>query len=163
MPDAKYPYFSNSHMRSLDKKASEIADILFSFVENRLGFEINNSGTPSIMAVHLERRGDIPNVGPVFSVCHTYLQNGDVMSDPYMEIVKSKTTGKFYPYYFQQDGIIGGDQNAFVFDNDNNLKGVRTKMQKDHAVFVNMWFRNIASQQSLLKFANDFKAQSIAA
>jgi len=108
-----------------------------------------------IMAVHVENIGNVPSTGTgnLYSIAHYFKQNSDMMRDPEMIFWAGKTYNKkqewidtYYPVYFRQDPMI--EQESAVFE-DGKLKGIRPKMQADHAKFAGFWMRNIKDQQEL--------------
>jgi len=108
--------------------------------------KIDNSKC-SYMPVSVEAIENNPKY-MVISVAHYFEQNGDLMADPEMCFVYVKALGSYMPSYFKQDGILGVEQESVLFEN-GIIKGIRTKMQADHASFANMWLRNIKNQQNL--------------
>uniref|UniRef100_A0A6M3LUF8 DUF6908 domain-containing protein n=1 Tax=viral metagenome TaxID=1070528 RepID=A0A6M3LUF8_9ZZZZ len=112
-----------------------------------------------IMAVHVENIGNIPasgtghgDSGNLYSVTHYYKQNGDMMRDPEMifwhgqGLSRDKVVDTYYPTYFRMDPSM--EEESVVFE-DGKLKGTRTRLQADHAIFANMWMKNIKEQQGL--------------
>jgi len=113
-----------------------------------------------IMAVHVENIGNIPSTGSgnLYGIAHYYKQNGDMMRDPDMVfwagkgMVGNNGTSRFvdtfYPVSFRQDGAFPINQESVVFE-EGKLKGVRTRIQADHARFANIWMKNIKEQQGI--------------
>ncbi len=98
-----------------------------------------------IMAVHVERVGEIAGY-PSYSVAHYYTQNGDMMRDPDMVFIVMNA--KVIPASFQQDGGFPIYQES-IFWAEEGWK-LRTKMQKDQAIFAGQWMKNIAEQQEII-------------
>jgi hypothetical protein len=99
----------------------------------------NNS---SFMAACIEIIGRT-GLGPLVSIAHYYVQEGDMMRDPDVVFLVGADQ-HVYPISYRQDGL-GIDQEAAVVE-DGQWK-VRTKMQADIAKFCNEWMRNIEQQQ----------------
>lgn len=134
-------------MKHLNAKASKIMDTLTEgVIDYDHARKIQNNPSKSIMAVHVEMVNMIPQ-GPVFSVAHYYVQNGDLMRDPDMTFLRG-ADGEYYPLSYQQDGL-GIYQDAIEWDDSGNMKGFRPKMQADMVSFANDWMENIRDQQML--------------
>lgn len=92
----------------------------------------------------------------VFSVCHTYVQEGDLMSDPYMEFLRDtclrpeQQLPTFYAIRFKQDGMFATDRDSIIL-NDRTGKPERyaKKAATADRIFATQWMRNIAWQQKL--------------
>ncbi len=110
----------------------------------------------SFMPLTIERVGeDIDTLwgnGSLYSLCHYYVQNGDLMQDPEMcFIVVDKRQdataweqAEIRPYLFQQANL-GIYQESILFKGNRPDKYDR-KMQADHTVFANQWLSNIEQQ-----------------
>jgi len=132
-------------MKHLNIQATKVAAKLYAMLEHTDNTKIDNS--PAFVPVHLEKRHHIPNYGQVFSVAHYFTQNGDLMSDPYMELIKADVDGQFYPILFEQHGAFPIYNEVLAYNDDGTVKGFRIKMQKDITIFANQWFENINAQQ----------------
>ena len=73
------------------------------------------------------------------SLAHNYIQNGDVMADPDMEILIHKSTNTAEALTFQQDPYI------FQRIYDSNGKA-NQKLKKALNSFLNQWLTNIINQ-----------------
>jgi len=98
----------------------------------------------SFMAACIEIVGRT-GLGPLVSIAHYYVQNGDMMRDPDVVFVIGADQ-HVYPISYRQDGL-GIDQEAATVE-DGKWK-VRTKMQADICSFCNQWMCNINEQQHL--------------
>lgn len=135
-------------MKHLNAQATKIALKLFALLEKEESTQVDNTeGT--FMPVHLEKRQLIKDYGRAFSIAHYYTQQGDLMSDPYMEFIKGDSDNQIYPIVFEQHGILGSYQEVLVFNEDGSVKDFRPKMQNDLVTFANQWLRNIKLQQKL--------------
>jgi hypothetical protein len=91
--------------------------------------------------------------GKLYSLCHYYVQNGDLMQDPEMcfVIVDNRTESEQYPEllsifpYMYQLAALGIFQESILMEN-NRLTKFNRRMQNEHTVFANQWLRNIKSQ-----------------
>lgn len=99
----------------------------------------------AFMPVVIEKRWDA-EAGPVWSVAHYYEQNGDLMSDPFMEFLRDEVSGRYYPTYFEMHGVFARAEESILFE-CGEIKGYRKKMQSDHAAFASQWMKNIKAQQ----------------
>ena len=150
-------------MKNLNQNSTKIAVKLLELLINAGSdsLVINNNGENSgIMSVHLEKREPIifisngkATIREIFSVAHYFEQNGDLMSDPYMEFtVGDDIEGNkiVIPILFHQDQPYVY-QDAITRDENGSFKGYYPKMQKDITVFANMWMKNISFQQGIMK------------
>lgn len=136
-------------MRKVNNKAAKVLATLTAGLTPGDGRKIDNSGG-TYMPVHVDCVA--PNL---FSVAHTYIQNGDVMDDPSMTFFLHPN-GNFYPCDYTQHGL-GIHQVSMTAtpksDGSFEYKG-RWRLQKDHAVFAGTWMKNIKSQQDSLTATN---------
>jgi hypothetical protein len=96
------------------------------------------------MALHVERIGDC-RYGPLFSFAHYYEQNGDMMRDPDVVMIRH-VGGGFFPISYRQDGL-GMDREYVRFEGDKVF--IHRKQQADLAVFCGTWAQNLKEQQGL--------------
>ncbi len=137
-------------MKHLNRTATAIARKLLQLMEDsadKTSLKIDNA-PGSFMPVHLEIRNEIQGYGPVFSIAHYYTQNGDLMSDPYMEFVILKDK-EIYAILFEQHGSLEAYQEAFMYHEDGSIRGVIPGLQKDMTSFANGWLLNIQRQQKI--------------
>jgi len=100
------------------------------------------------------------------SVAHYYTQNGDMMRDPEMIFWKADQVNRWYPIYFRQDGSIPIEQESVIFEGhtqgeDPSQIFYHPNQQKDHAVFANIWMKNIKNQQDLFKKRPQLKTERV--
>jgi hypothetical protein len=99
----------------------------------------------SFMAACVEIIGRT-GLGPLISIAHYYVHNGDMMRDPDVVFVIGADQ-HVYPISYRQDGIGIYQEAAIVEDGQWR---VRPKMQADIVKFCNdTWFPNINEQQQL--------------
>ena len=143
------------------KKINEQSTKIFCQLIKKLGdkdyIKINNEG---YMPLNIECIGEHINTAfgfsKLYSVSHTYVQNGDLMRDPEMVfIVCDKRTHEkdfeniqIFPQVYQQDSL-GLYEEGIRIEN-NRLSFFLKNVQYSHCNFANMWLRNI-KQQGFLK------------
>lgn len=111
-------------------------------------FEIERKG---YMTLNIDYIGKGPNGHDAIAVAHNYIQNGDVMADPDMQMevapgvrgLKIETT--LYPYTFQNDSM-GLFQRVYECDENGKPVGVRTGLKKQLNAFLRTWGANLRAQ-----------------
>lgn len=101
-------------------------------------FRYTSEGYEPLSVENLEYTDYLGN--PVYSIAHFYLQNGDLMRDPDMEIAVNDTLGIAYPLTYQLDAL-GIYQEVFV-----STEKYRPKLLNELSDFLNDWGKNIKSQ-----------------
>ena len=101
----------------------------------------------SFMAVVVEEVMDKGKF-KIISVAHYYEQNGDLMVDPEMMFIYFKDKNIYISFYFKQDGILCTEQESIIIEN-NEITGIKTKLQAEHTAFANIWLQNIKIQQHI--------------
>ncbi len=97
------------------------------------------------MPLHVEKLYSL-DVGMVYSFTHYYKQNGDLMKDPDMEFIVTKTR-QVFPKTFQMDAPPIYEES--IFQDENEKWKVKPALQKQHVSFANMWLKNIKAQQKI--------------
>ncbi len=121
----------------LSPRATEVLEAIIGGVAVGGARKIDNArGT--YMAVNVDRLSQNR-----WAVAHTYLQNGDVMSDPDVQFVKVRTG--YMPTAFDQSGVIYVE--AVLLDGNDQPTGFRDKALRDLVQFCNTWLVNIQEQQ----------------
>jgi len=82
--------------------------------------------------------------GRVISIAHNFIQNGDVMADPDMQLLVKFNKQTVQAMTFQNDGL-GVYQECLFFD-DNGKLLVQMKLLKDLNQFLDMWTKNLCDQ-----------------
>jgi hypothetical protein len=131
-------------MKALNATATETMNKMVSMLED--GYIKIDNTDDSFMPVSVEQIFENDKFKQI-SIAHYYEQNGDLLADPEMILIFEKASGLFIPSYFKQDNL--GVEQESVIMNLGKIVGVRTKMQVDHAIFANLWLRNIKQQQNL--------------
>lgn len=137
-------------MRAVNKQARAVLEQLVAELDEHGsdGHVKIDTTDGAFMAVHVSRKLTL-SCGTIYSVAHYYEQNGDLMSDPRMEFLRSGA-GDFYPIYFEQHGGPPIAQESVVFGQESGLTvptGIRERQQLDHALFASAWMQNIRQQQ----------------
>lgn len=84
--------------------------------------------------------------GLMVSICHYGEQNGDLMRDPEVCLIKAKADNNYYPYYFRND-YLGVEQFAVEFEPDGSgIASYLPKRQREIAVFCGQWAQNLKEQ-----------------
>ena len=78
------------------------------------------------------------------ALAHNYIQNGDVMADPDMEIFIYPEVKKAEALTFQQDGCPALYQEVY-FEKDGKMY-MRPKLKKDLNSFLFQWLKNLEAQ-----------------
>jgi len=137
-------------MRQVNQQAQLVLDKLTEgLVEPGDSRKIDNSNG-TYMKVHVAFMQDVieGNVkGKVFSIAHYYTQNGDLMSDPTMQFLKSPS-GSYYPISYRQDGL-GIYRESVQWDDNGGIVSFSPREQRDEAIFAGQWMKNIKTQQEL--------------
>lgn len=131
-------------MKKLNKKSTQTMNKMVEMLED--GYVKIDNCNSAFMPVSVEQIFDNDRYR-ILSVAHYYEQNGDLMADPEMCFIYSKTLGLYFPSYYKQDWQ-GLEQESVLMEGDE-IKGYRAKMQADHTEFANMWLGNIRNQQNL--------------
>jgi hypothetical protein len=133
-------------MRAINVRAKKIMDILTELCP--LIGDHDKFHTEPFMDVSVEYI-DQCNLGPMFSIAHYYVQNGDLMRDPEMCFIRGKD-GEYYPYYYRQDGL-GIERECIRWDEKGNVQGTQKSEQGNQAVFAGKWMQNIKRQQERVR------------
>ncbi len=106
------------------------------------------------MPLTIEKTGEAyGGEADLYSLCHYYEQNGDLMQDPEMGFVvvdgrtaenRSPEQVQVTPYFFQQ-ADMGIYQQSITFHNDM-LQSCDGTLQHEHAEFADLWLSNIEAQ-----------------
>lgn len=144
-------------MQKLNKTATRIFCVLLKKLNGQQHFKIT---APEYMPLSVERLDeDIQTAfgkGTLYSICHYYEQNWDLMRDPEMcfIVVDNRQHSKDYlavgifPQMYQLDSL-GLYEESIRIENDVVTNCITT-WQKGHCSFANQWMKNIA-QQGFLK------------
>ncbi len=79
------------------------------------------------------------------SLAHRFIQNGDSMADPDMEVHVYPDRDMAEALTFQQDGYLAIYNRVYHISEDG-AKMVNTRMKKELNTFLNFWLKNIKDQ-----------------
>ena len=131
-------------MKSVCKAAKRVLDRLAHGL-NAPGDSTRIDNAPgTYMALCVERIGE-SKLGPIFSLAHYHEQNGDLVCDPDVTILRG-ADGEWYPLTFEQGGVAY--RRSAEIAADGSVR-VNRRSQRDLVQFVNVWMRNIREQQGL--------------
>ena len=131
-------------MKTLNATATKTLKTMIEMMED--GYIKIDNTNGSFMPVSVEQIFENEKFKQI-SISHYYEQEGDLLANPEMIVIFEKASGLFIPSYFKQDNL--GVEQESVIMNLGEIVGVRTKMQVDHAIFANIWLKNIKQQQNL--------------
>ena len=135
-------------MKKLNGSATRIFLRLLQKIKEQEYIKLRVEG---FMPLSLERLYKVETpfgTGNVYSLNHTYEQNGDLMRDPEMCFIV--VTGvdehdtSIYPQLYRQDNL--GLYEESVQIENGHVIGYITIWQHGHASFANQWLKNIQSQ-----------------
>ena len=103
------------------------------------------------MDLHVERHIEDDGTGndiDVIYLSHTYLQNGDVMSDPHIRVMVNRDLKAASAIYYQQDalGIYQTIRGIFYREDGTEYLGINPKAEKSCNDFLLLWLDNIKNQ-----------------
>lgn len=135
-------------MKQLNKKSTRI----FLKLIQKLGTQdCITLQVEEFMPLHVELLQSVETetgVGKLYSIAHTYVQNGDLMRDPEMCFIAVPATDNtqlfVFPQMYQQDSI--GLYEESVHITDGKVTGSIPLWQQSHCAFANMWLLNIVAQ-----------------
>ena len=82
--------------------------------------------------------------GRIISIAHNYIQNGDVMADPDMQLLISFKKQTVQAMSFQNDAM-GVYQESLFIDDDGKLM-VQMSLLKNLNKFLDTWTKNLIAQ-----------------
>ncbi len=144
-------------MKKLNEQATKIFCQLLKKLGNNSYIKINNEGYMPLTIECIEEQINTPwGFAKLYSVSHSYVQNGDLMRDPEMVFIvcdnraheKDFDNILIYTQMFQQDNL--GLYEESVRIENNHIKTFIKTWQHGHCSFANTWLRNI-KQQGFLK------------
>jgi hypothetical protein len=142
-------------METLNQNSNRIFCALIDKMQDKQHLKIVNE---PFMPLTIERIGEAyGGEAKLYSLCHYYEQNGDLMQDPEMCFIVADNREKetvmwdqvrITPYLYQQANL-GIYQASIIFEN-NELATIYHDLQAEHTQFANQWLTNI-EQQGFLK------------
>ncbi|MBE9598693.1 hypothetical protein [Pedobacter sp. MC2016-24] len=140
-------------MKSLNLNSTKIFANLIEQLKGNDHIKIDNE---PYMPLTIEKIGDNiitpTGTGMLYSLCHYYKENGDLMQDPEMCFIAVDQRDKpeawadyhVFPYMFRQANI-GFYQESILFA-DGKTHQINKAMQADHTAFANQWLENLQAQ-----------------
>ena len=103
------------------------------------------------MDLHVERHIEDDGTGndiDVIYLSHTYLQNGDVMSDPHIRVMVNRELKAASAIYYQQDalGIYQTIRGPCYREDGSEFYGINLQAEKSCNSFLILWLDNIKNQ-----------------
>lgn len=88
------------------------------------------------------------HLNDVIYLSHTYVQNGDLMSDPFIKIMVNDTFQAASAIYYQNDGIGKYQTIRGIFQREDGTEfmGINQAAEKDCNQFLILWLDNIKHQ-----------------
>ncbi|TXJ28080.1 MAG: hypothetical protein E6Q24_07065 [Chitinophagaceae bacterium] len=147
---------SASNMKALNETATRIFSDLLGKLNNQ-GYVKLTSEVFMPLSMELLQTGITTSYGKanLYSLMHTYVQEGDLMRDPEVcfLVVDNRIDSKDYnnlrvfPISYRQDNLGMDDESVRIEDDEvTNLIPV---WQHEHCVFANQWMKNIKEQEFL--------------
>ncbi len=140
-------------MKKLNRQATNIFYRLLTKLGKQQHVKLESTGfMPLDMEMLQENILTSWGVAASYSLCHSYLLNGDVMRDPEMVfiVIDNRKSEKdfdelaIYPQMFQQDNL-GIYEESITIDNGQIKSFIKT-WQHGHCNFANIWLKNIKEQ-----------------
>lgn len=133
-------------MRAVNQAAGKVLNSIVGRIGGTGSIKIDNApGT--FMALCAERIGTC-KTGPLYSFAHYGKQNGDMMRDPDVVLLRADLDGRWYPVSFRND-YMGLNSIAVYFDDDGEPEKVSPWAQKEIAIFMATWTKNLRHQQDI--------------
>jgi len=123
----------------MSKRDSKILDKIFDDMEEGTSKRIDNS--KSYMYLSVERL-----TSNLHSMAHYFEQNGDLVADPDIEMLKTDD-GRWYPVALQQS--FGTYTRAIESYDAHGPTRAYPKRYSELRSFLSMWLKNIKDQQGL--------------
>lgn len=141
-------------MKSVNKAAARVFEAVVRMIPEGKNSTVLDHGKQaeggSVMALHVEKIGSRKN-GDFYSFAHYYEQNGDLMRDPdvvMLRVCPSVLASEpiFFPTAYRQDGL-GIDREYVTFEESGYR--IAKHAQADLAVFCGQWAKNLKEQQAI--------------
>jgi hypothetical protein len=135
-------------MKQLNRKSTHIFLKLIKKLggEDHIKLESGNFMPLTLEFLHNVQSGSAE--GKLYSLSHTYVQNGDLMRDPEMCFIvvpdPDRPETLIYPQMYQQDSLGLFEESVHI--NDGKVTGFIPIWQAGHCSFANIWLKNILFQ-----------------
>ena len=131
-------------MKQLNLESTKTMNKLVGLIQD--GYVKIDNTDGAFMSVHVEVIHE-DEKSKIISLAHYFLQNGDLLADPEMCFLFSKTESDYFPIYYKQD-TMGVEEESVELE-DGEITRLNIVLQQEHTRFANMWLRNIKYQQRL--------------
>jgi len=136
-------------MKSMKKLQEQATRIFCRLLEKLNGKEHIKLRVEGFMPLSMEYLYQVETpfgTGKVYSLGHTYEQNGDLMYDPEMCFIVTNNGNEIaiYPQLYRQDNL--GLYEESIHIENGYVIGYITIWQQGHCSFANQWLKNIQSQ-----------------
>ena len=135
-------------MKQLNNKSTHVFLKLIKKLGEEGHIKIESKGFMPLTLEFLHNVQTGTGQGKLYSLSHSYVQNGDLMRDPEMcfIVVTDPVTNNtlIYPQMYQQDSL--GLYEESVHITDGKVTGSIPIWQAAHCSFANMWLKNILAQ-----------------
>lgn len=130
-------------LHPVSKSARKVLELLVDGLDEPGASKKIDNAPGAFMAICVERIEETSH-GLVYSVAHYYEQNGDLVPDPDITLLRS-ADGEFYPLSYQDGRVyrVSAELNA------HGCASLDRERQTDLAYFVGEWMRNMKAQQGL--------------
>lgn len=127
------------------KKIDKLTGGIEKFKEDKEGYKKLKSGAYMDLSIDLLRHKEHPKEGQdghcfIIAMAHNYIQNGDLMADPDMEVAIYPEMKMAEALTYQQDSLAIYN----VVYPKQNL--VNVKLKKELNLFLNQWLDNLKIQ-----------------
>ncbi len=95
------------------------------------------------MDLNIDYLGKGPNGFPMIAVAHNFIQNGDVMADPDIQV--EIVNGELWPVTYQLDSM-GIFQAVYQLDDKGKIVGVRSVLKQELLDFLDQWGKTLKDQ-----------------
>lgn len=140
-------------MKQLNEQATRIFCRLINKLGNQQHIKLYSEGFMPLNIERLEENVLTPfGVATIYSLCHYYELNGDLMRDPEMTFIvvdnqraeRDIKAVHIFPKMYQLDSL-GLYEESIRIRNGQIISFIKT-WQNGHCVFANLWLKNIAQQ-----------------
>jgi len=142
-------------METLNVDSTKIFCLLIDKMNGKQHLKIENE---PFMPLTVEHIGDAyGGEARLYSLCHYYVQLGDLMADPEMCFIVVDHRGdqteayeevQVTPYSFKQANM-GIDEESLTFNENAVISKCDNEMQHEHIEFAELWLTNIWQQRFL--------------
>lgn len=135
-------------MKAINKNAQQVFNSLLQQLGNRDYLKLQSEGYMPLSFECIGETSCTHGNAKMYSLMHTFTQNGDMMRDPemcffYFDAREKNILKGAYPYSYCLDPLCIYDESAEI---SNGEIYVLLHAQRKHAQFANAWLNNIREQ-----------------